>query len=145
MKKYFIIVMMFILAGFTAFAQDDDDATDDKGAAKLRERMRDYVQKRLNLSKAEAEKFSPLFLRYLVELRKTHRENRGDRPVMQLKVAELRVKFRNEFRQVIDEQRANKVFVYQREFEIKIIDELRERRAEKRGAPLRTNKTVLLD
>jgi hypothetical protein len=123
MKKYLLILSLFILTGITAFAQDDND---DRGG-KLQERMREYIQKRLNLTKNEAERFSPVFLRYIMELRQTHRENIGDKPVLQLKIAELRVRYRNEFKQIIDEQRANKVYDYQREFEIKIQTELQNR------------------
>jgi hypothetical protein len=123
MKKYLLILSLLILTGFTAFAQDDND---DRGG-KLQEKMREYIQKRLNLTKNEAERFSPVFLRYIMELRQTHRENIGDRPVLQLKIAELRVRYRNEFKQIIDEQRANKVYDYQREFEIKIQTELQNR------------------
>jgi len=123
MKKYLLILSLFILTSITAFTQDDND---DRGG-KLQERMREYIQKRLNLTKNEAERFSPVFLRYIMELRQTHRENIGDRPVLQLKIAELRVRYRNEFKQIIDEQRANKVYDYQREFEIKIQTELQNR------------------
>jgi hypothetical protein len=120
MKKYLLILSLFILTGISTFAQDEND---DRGG-KLQERMREYIQKRLNLTKNEAERFSPVFLRYIMELRKTHRENIGDRPVLQLKVAELRVRYRNEFKQIIDEQRANKIYDYQREFEEKVRGEL---------------------
>jgi hypothetical protein len=130
MKKYLVILSLFILTGFTGFSQDDD-ADGDK-AGKLQQRMKEYVQKRLGLSKAEAEKFSPIFLRYIVELRKTHRENKGDRPMLQMKVGELKIRYRTEFRQIMDEHRANKVYEYQREFEVKIIDEIKERRQERR-------------
>ena len=68
------------------------------------------------------------FLRYIVELRRTHRENKADKPMLQLRVAELRVRFRNEFKLVMDEQRANKVYEYQREFENKVREEIKERR-----------------
>lgn len=112
------------------YAQDNND--DDRGG-KLQQRMREYVQKRLNLSKNEAERFSPIFLRYITELRRTHRENINDKPLLQLKVAELRLQYRNEFRQVLDEQRANKVFDCQREFENKIIDEMKNRQLENRS------------
>ena len=122
MKRYLLIITLFFLTAFTALAQEGDN--DDRGG-KLQERMREYIQKRLNLTKNEAERFSPVFLRYIGELRRTHRENRDDKPMLQLKVAELRVRFRNEFKQIVDEQRANKVYEYQREFEIKVIDEIK--------------------
>ena len=127
MKKYLLILSLFILTGITVFAQDDND---DRGG-KLQERMREYIQKKLNLTKNEAERFSPVFLRYIMELRKTHRENISDKPVLQLKIAELRLRYRNEFRQILDEQRANKVYEYQRDFEEKIKLELINRRGER--------------
>ena len=114
---------------------------DEGGAAnKLQERMALYNQKRLGLTRAESQKFSPVFLRYIVELRKTHRDNRTDKPMLQLKVAELRVRFRNEFKQIMDEQRANKVYEYQREFENKVREEIKERRLDKN--PIRRNQVL---
>jgi hypothetical protein len=68
-------------------------------------------------------------------LRRTHRDNRTDKPVLQLRVAELRVKFRNEFRQVVDEQRANRVFQHQKEFEDIIRKEIQDRRMQNRRGP----------
>jgi Spy/CpxP family protein refolding chaperone len=138
MKKYLIILSLFILAGFTGFAQDDEQPPEDQGG-KLQQRMSEYIQKRLNMTRAEADKFRPIFLRYMLELRRTHREFKGDRPVLQLKVAELRVKARNEFREVLDEKRANRVFDVQRDFEIKVMDEIRNRRLERRGGVKRAN------
>ena len=138
MKRYLLIITLFFLTAFTALAQEGDN--DDRGG-KLQDRMREYIQKRLNLTKNEAERFSPVFLRYIGELRRTHRENMNDKPMLQLKVAELRVRFRNEFKQIVDEQRANKVYEYQREFEIKVIDEIKNRRSE--NQPIRRNRSLL--
>jgi len=129
MKKIILILSLIILVCSSAFAQDNNEA--DQGG-KLQQRMREYVQKRLNLSRNEAEKFSPIFLRYIVDLRRTHRENITDKPLLQLKVAEIRVQYRNEFRQILDEPRANKVFECQREFENKVIDEMKNRQIENR-------------
>lgn len=128
MKKYLVILCLSLLSGIAMLAQDDDGKDDRAG--KLQQRMNEYVQKRLNLSKAEAERFSPIFMRYIVELRRTHRENKADKPVLQLRVAEVRVKFRDQFRQVMDEQRANRVFEYQREFEENVRKEIIRRRME---------------
>lgn len=136
MKRFFLIVSIVLASAFAVMAQDDE-LPDNEGANKLQQRMAVYIQKRLGLTKGEAEKFSPIFLRYIVELRKTHRENKTDRPMLQLKVAELRIRFRNEFRQILDEQRANKIYDYQREFELKVIDEIKQRRLENRTGPRR--------
>lgn len=129
MKKYLLILSLFFLTGFAARTQDNGN---DERGGKLQQRMQEYIQKRLNLTKNEAERFSPVFLRYIVELRRTHRENINDRPMLLLKVAEVRVHFRNEFKVILDEQRANRVFECQREFEIKVQTELNNRRSENR-------------
>ena len=140
MKKYLLILTLFLTTGFTAFSQDEE--SDDR-IGKLQLKMQQYIQKRLNLSKTEAERFSPIFLRYISELRKTHRENKTDRPMLQLKVAELRVRFRDEFRQVVDEQRANKIFQHQKEFEEKVRQEILERRQQnKPGGGRRTRALI---
>lgn len=141
MKKYLLIITLFITTGFVALAQDDEP---EERMGKLQERMQQYIQKRLNMSKSEAEKFSPIFIRYITELRRTHRENKTDRPMLQLKVAELRVRFRDEFRQVVDEQRANKIFQHQKEFEDRIRQEILDRRQQNRpGGGIRRNKAIL--
>ena len=141
MKKYLTILIFFITATFSVIAQEDDQPGGNAG--RLQQRMKEYVQKRLGLSTSESEKFSPIFLRYIVELRRTHRDNKDDKPMMQLRVAEVRVRFRNEFKQVLDEQRANKVFEYQREFENRIRSEIMERKMEQR--PARRVKAGLLN
>lgn len=139
MKKYLLILTLFITTGLVAFAQEEED--DRMG--KLQQKMQQYIQKRLNMSKSESEKFSPIFLRYIIELRRTHREHKTDRPMMQLKAAELRVRFRDEFRQVVDEQRANKIFQHQKEFEDKIRQEILERKQQNRPGGTRRNKAIL--
>jgi len=127
MKRIVLILTLFVVTGLRSFAQDNDDH-----GGKLQERMREYIQKRLNLTKNEAERFSPVFLRYIQDLRRTHKENIGDRPILQLKVAELRVRYRNEFKEIINEQRANKVFEIQREFQDKVKLELINRQRNER-------------
>jgi len=138
MKKYLYILSLFLVTCFSSFGQDDDNNQDEK-LGRLQEKMREYIQKRLSLNKTESEKFAPIFLRYMLDLRKTHRDFKTDRPMLQLKVAELRIKYRTEFRQVVDEQRANKIYEYQREFEIKVKETLEKRQIENRR-PIRTEK-----
>ncbi len=103
MKKYLLILTLLIAGSFSGFAQEDET---DPRMGKLQEKMQQYIQKRLNMTKNEAEKFSPIFIRYITELRKVHQENRADKVTLQLKAAEVRVKFRDEFRQVMDDKRA---------------------------------------
>ena len=138
MKNYFIILILFF-TGLTGHAQQEGD---DKGG-KIRDRMNEYIQDRLGLSKREAEKFSPVFLRYFHEFRQIRVENRTDNLVLKQKIIDLRIRYRNEFRQIMDEPRANKVFVYEDEFRRKAIQMLETRRDHLGEKTLQRNQSPL--
>ena len=137
MKKYFIILILFF-TGLATYAQEEGD---DK--AKIRDRMSEYIQDRLGLSKNEAEKFSPVFLRYFQEFKQIRRENRTDNLILKQKIIDLRIRYRTEFRQIMDEPRANKVFVYEDEFRRKAIQMLETRRDRLGEKPLQRNQSLL--
>jgi hypothetical protein len=137
MKKIFYILTLFILAGFVAKAQDD--GADDR----IRDKMREYIQKRMDLTKNESEKFTPVFIRYFKEWRTTLRENgRGPRLDLQQKIIDLRIRYRNEFKEILGEKRSNDVYEHQDKFirELKTIQQ--ERRIQNRPnvRPERTQK-----
>ena len=139
MKKWLLIWCLFLLPGLAAFSQEDDPAPE---GGKIQERMREYIQKNLGLSKSEAQRFSPIFLRYFREFAQTHRQNKGDRLVLQQKIIELRLRYRGEFRQIMDEQRANKVYHFEDEFRKEAIRILKENRRDR--VPPRRTRAVLL-
>jgi len=138
MKRFFIILILFF-TGLATYAQDEGG--DDKG--KIRDRMSEYIKDRLGLSKNEAEKFTPLFLRYFQEFRQIHRENQTDILILKQKIIDLRIRYRNEFRQIMDEPRANKVFVYEDEFRRKAIQILETRRDRLGEKGIQRNRSLL--
>ena len=138
MKKHFIILILFF-SGLATYAQDDKD---DNGG-KIRDRMKEYIQDRLGLSKNEAEKFTPVFLRYFQEFRQIRRENISDNLILKQKIIDLRIRYRTEFRQIMDEPRANKVFVYEDEFRKKAIQILETRRDRLGEKQIRQNRSML--
>jgi nitrate reductase assembly molybdenum cofactor insertion protein NarJ len=111
MKKFLFIFSLFILSITVSFAQEDDNQ-----GGKMREHMTEYIQKRLGLSSSEAERFSPVFLNYFNDLRKTNQENREDRLVLQQKIVELKLNYRNQFKNIVGEKKSNDVFIYERDF-----------------------------
>ncbi len=125
MKKIFYLLSFLSVLSISSLAQDAD------GGGKLREKMTEYIQQKLGLSKNEADRFSPVFLDYFKELRKTNQDFKGDRLVLQQKIVELRLKYRDQFKPIIGEKRSNDVFTYEREF-IKEVKELREDRLQNR-------------
>jgi len=129
MKKIlYLALFLFALSG-VSFAQDDQADQTEGGATKIRERLIEYIQQKLGLTKAEADKFGPVYIDYFKELRRTNQEFKGDRLVLQQKIAELRLRYRDQFKPIIGEKRSNDVFTHERDF----IDQLRSMRQERRG------------
>lgn len=124
MKKI-ITIVAFAFTLHTAVAQDDQPGM------KLREKMVEYIQTKLGLEKAEAERFQPVFLDYIKELRRTNKEFRGDRLVLQQKVVELRLRYREQFKPIIGEKRSNEVFQHEGNFLRTLRQEVQERRQER--------------
>jgi len=87
--------------------------------------MREFIQKRLNLTRNEAERFTPVFIRYFREWRQTLRDHRDDNLVRTQRIAELRIRYRTEFRDIVGEKRSNDIFKRQDEF-IQGIQKMRE-------------------
>lgn len=122
MKILLHLLTLLLFLNGAALAQDDDD----KGG-KIQERMVEYMQKRLNLSRAEAERFTPVFFNYFNDLRRTNQEFKGDRLVLQQKIVDLRLRYREQFKPIMGEKRSNDVFTYERDF----VDEVKRLRQER--------------
>jgi hypothetical protein len=125
MKKIFYI-LFFVFAIQPAFAQDDQP-----GEGKLREKMIQYIQNKLNLSRAEAEKFQPVFINYFKELRLTNKEFKGQGLELQQKIVEVRLRYRDQFRPIIGEKKSNEVFDHERDFIRTVQEEIKDRRQER--------------
>lgn len=125
---------------FASFAQDEEEPAQQGG--KIQERMKEYIQNRLGLSRAEAERFTPVFIRYFREFAQTHRQNKGDNLILKQRIIELRIRYRTEFRQIMDEQRANKVFKYEDDFRQEAVRIIKENR--RNGPPPRRFRAVSL-
>lgn len=118
MKKLILILTLALFSGLTSQAQDEDND-------KIRDKMREFIQKRLNLSKNEATRFSPVFVRYFKEWRHALRENK-DNLIREQKIVELKIRYRGEFREIIGEKRSSDIYKQQEVF----IDQLKKMRDE---------------
>lgn len=126
MKK-FIYIIFFFFTIQTAFAQNEPT-----GEGKLREKMVEYIQTKLGLSRIEAEKFQPVFVNYFKELIKTHKEFKSQGLEYQQKIVELRLRYREQFKPIVGEKRSNEVFDHEREFLKTTRDLFKERQQERR-------------
>lgn len=140
MKKWFIILFLALIPAIS-WAQEEDDTPQEGG--RLQERMRDYIQDKLGLSKAEAQRFTPVFVRYFREFAQTHRQFRTDKLILKQRIIELRIRYRTEFRQIMEEHKANNVYKYEDEFRVEARRIIMENRRER--APVRRNRAVFLD
>ena len=138
MKKILIILGLSFLTSTAVLAQGDEG--DNGNNDKIREKMSEFIQRRMGLSKAEAEKFNPVFMRYFREWKTTVRDNRTDRPMLQLRVAELRIRYRNEFKDIVGEKRCNQIYDHQEVF-MKELQQLRKEQLDRR--PLRRTRLMV--
>lgn len=129
MKKFLYICSFLILSVSTSFAQEEEG----RNGEKIRERMREYIQKRLNLSNAEADRFAPLFLNYFNDLRNTNQQFRGDKLVLQQKIVDLRLRYRDQFKPIMGDKRSNDVFRYEHDFVNEVV-RIRQERMQGRGS-----------
>lgn len=132
--KIILYFFSFFILTATSFGQEDTDH-----ASKIQQRMTEYIQKRLSLSNSETEKFGPVFLEYFNELRKTNQEYKGDRLVLQQKIVELKLNYRNQFKTIVGDKKSNDVFLYEREF-VNEIKKIRNERSELRPGGGNRNK-----
>ena len=128
MKRILCILSFLMLLASASFAQNDEG----RNGEKIRERMREYIQKRLDLSNSEADRFTPVFLNYFNELRQANQAYKGDRLVLQQKVIDLRIRYRDQFKPIMGEKRSNDVFKYERDF-VNEVKDLRNDRLQNRG------------
>src|SRR5690242_21233779 len=117
MKKILYILIFTLSLSSVSFAQDDDPG------GKLRDKMIEFIQNRLSLSRSEAEKFQPIFLDYLKDMKNTKQQFSGDRLILQQKIVDLRIRYRDQFKPIIGEKRSNEVFQHEREFVEKAVQE----------------------
>ncbi len=134
MKKLLTILVLLFVTSSVCFAQDGDGDND-----KIREKMTEFIQRRMGLSRIEAEKFNPVFLRYFREWKTTIRENKNDRPMLQLRVAELRIRYRSEFKDIVGEKRCNQIYEHQEVF-IREVQKIRQEQINHR--PMRRNRLM---
>lgn len=138
MKRFLTILSLILFTSLSVAGQDDDnDGPNDR----IREKMSEFIQRRMGLTKAEAEKFNPIFFRYFREWKNTIRDNRTDKPMLQLRIAELRIRYRSEFKDIVGEKRCNQIYEHQEIF----IREIRKLRQEQQidRRPLRRTRLMI--
>lgn len=87
-----------------------------------------FLTSRLNLSVGEAQKFWPLYNKYVDEIRQVRTRDRNlDEISMEERVVNIRKKYKTEFTHALPEERVNQFFKADREFSNMIRKEMQDR------------------
>jgi hypothetical protein len=123
MKKFFYLLIISCAFSIVSFAQGNQPGND----GKLRAKMVEYIEQKLSLSRDETSRFEPVFNDYLKDLKNTNQQYKGDRLVLQDKIVELRLRYRDQFKPILGDKRSNDVFTYERDF-VKQVQEIHSER-----------------
>lgn len=116
--------MMFCLPR-SAFSQDRNR----KDGGRLEAYKIAYLTNKLKLSSEEAQKFWPIYNKYVNEIRQTKMQNRQiDEIDLEEKIVNIRKRYKNEFTQALPGERVNQFFKVDKEFNTTVMQELQERR-----------------
>jgi len=130
MKRFILILTLFLAIGLQSHAQDDDK----KEHGRLQALKIAYITKKLNLSPEEAQKFWPIYNQYEEEVRKTQievRQRGGTEIERDEKILAIRKKFNGEFLKAISSEKVNAFFRTEKEFNGVVQREMMERRQQR--------------
>jgi hypothetical protein len=131
MKKYFLLLVMFLGATVVTVAQDDDSGGGKNEGGRIEALKIAYITKKLDLSTEEAQKFWPIYNKYIQEVRKTRidaRLNKDKEIDTEEKLLNIRKKYSDEFNKALTKDKVNSFFRVEKEFGIYLQKELMERR-----------------
>ena len=140
MKKYLFFAMLFV--GLSSFGMRQQQPDANGGMGNLQGLKIAFITKQLALSPDEAQKFWPVYYNYNDEVVAVKRDKKDDVIAAEEGVLNVKKKYFAEFKKVLgSEQRANKVFLSDREFGNFIKKEMENR--QKLRAQRQQNKTPI--
>lgn len=128
MKRYLFIVFVICCFQKASFSQDSGRL------GKLETYKIAFITRKLNLTSEEAQKFWPVYNKYVTELIATRRlKGDMDEITFEEKQLGVRKKYKAEFTKVLNEEKANQYFQAEKEFNNTLRKELQERIADEKG------------
>jgi|SRR5688572_24380791 len=132
--KRILIILFFIITNLTiSFAQDGEMTVRNNGG-KIEALKIAYLTNKLALSPEEAQRFWPVYNKYMEEIRKTRldaREKKQQEIVTDEKILGIRKKYSTEFGKVLSEEKVNAFFKAEKEFGTYLQKEIIERRQQR--------------
>lgn len=125
--KHLFILTAWMMVLFSVKAQNADN---DRGG-RIEALKIAYLTKKLDLSPSEAQKFWPVYNKYISEIKNARidqRQNKVSELDAQDRVLNIRKKYSSEFEQAISKEKVNTFFRSEKEFGNYVQKELQERR-----------------
>ena len=124
MKKIYLLLVLVSIAGFVK-AQEDSPLASEKKQQGIDALKVAFISKELELTPDEAQKFWPVYNQYAKELKTTltHDNDALDRDE---KVLNLRKSYKEQFSNVLGQQRMNKIFNAEGRFRNLLIKSMRD-------------------
>ena len=123
MKKIAFLIGTFLCFAFAGFSQGNS-----KDGGRLEAYKIAYLTKKLNLSIEEAQKFWPIYNKYVGEIMQVKTEHSNmDEITFEEKVVNIRKKYKTEFTQALPGERVNQFFKADKEFNNVVRRELQDR------------------
>jgi len=135
MKKFVLILSLFLTAAFSVKAQDDIPEAGAKRQEKIQALYVAFITEKLALTPDEAQKFWPIHTQFSNELRGVNRSL----PELQKQQAQLDVKkkYQDSFSRILGPQRTERFFKLDGEFKQKLIDRMKNRQNNNRSGMMR--------
>jgi hypothetical protein len=130
MKRFFTLVVFFMICSFTGFGQQESNVD----AGRLQAYKIAYLTKRLNLTPQEAQRFWPIYNKYQEEIRNTRINNKKQKTreiETEEQLLNIRKKYNDDFTKALDKEKVNTLYRSEREFGNMVQKELLERRQQK--------------
>src|SRR6266550_635710 len=125
MRKIVFIIGTLLCMSTCGLAQDHNP----KDAGRLEAYKIAYLTNKLKLSSEEAQKFWPIYNKYINEIRQVKTEGRHmDEIDLEERIVNVRKRYKNEFSQALPGERVNQFFKADKEFNNVVRKELQERR-----------------
>ena len=125
MRKIICIIGTFFCLTTCGFAQDHNQ----KDAGRLEAYKIAYLTNKLKLSSEEAQKFWPIYNKYITEIRQVKLESgHMDEIDLEEKIVNVRKRYKNEFSLALPGDRVNQFFKADKDFNNVVRKELQERR-----------------
>ena len=124
-----ILLLIWMIAGTLGTTLAQDEGKDRPGQGKLEAYRIAYFTNRLKLTPEETQRFWPIFNKYESEIRTNRIESKQATEIeREEKEIQIRKKYFEQFSQVLNKDRADRVFKVDREFRDGVRRELMERK-----------------